>query len=62
MSGKTYLGDGCYVRFDAVAEALVLTTEDGRSITNKIVLDGDVYGALLNFVATLKGAGAELRP
>jgi ribosomal protein S27AE len=51
---KTYLGDGAYVDFDGYA--LVLTTENGISETNRIVLEPEVYEALLGYVARLKGA------
>jgi hypothetical protein len=49
---KRYIGDGCYVDFDGYA--LVLTTEDGISTTNRIVLEPEVYGALVTFVEDLK--------
>ena len=45
---KTYLGDGCYVSFDGYA--LELTTEDGISVTNRVVLEPEVYAALVRFV------------
>ncbi len=46
---KTYLGDGVY----AVVEfgQLVLTTEDGVKATNRIVLEPEVWGALLQYLA-----------
>ncbi len=55
---KTYLGDGAYVEFDGFA--LVLTTEDGVSVTNRIVLEPQVYDALRRYVETLptKHAGS----
>ena len=49
---KVYLGDGCYVEFDGYG--LVLTTENGISETNRIVLEPEVYRALVEFVAHLK--------
>jgi ribosomal protein L14 len=49
---KTYLGDGAYVEFDGYA--LVLTTENGESITNRIVLEPAVYNALREYVEQLK--------
>jgi hypothetical protein len=49
---KTYLGDGAYVDFDGYA--LVLTTENGIRETNRIVLEPEVYAALLEYVARLK--------
>jgi len=52
---KTYIGDGVYVEFDGYA--LVLTTEDGISVTNRIVLEPDVWASLGRFVAALKEQG-----
>lgn len=49
---KAYLGDGCYVTLDGYA--LVLTTENGISETNRIVLEPDVYGELEECVKRLK--------
>ena len=46
---KTYLGDSVY----AVVEGgvLVLTTENGLTGSNRIVLEPEVWGALLKFLA-----------
>jgi hypothetical protein len=53
---KVYLGDGVYAEFDE--GRLVLTTEDGISVTNTIYLENEVYNALLAFVERLrKGKG-----
>lgn len=41
---KTYLGDGVYVGFDGFAA--VLTTENGFSVTNEIMLEPAVFAAL----------------
>ena len=49
---KVYLGDGAYAEFDGYA--LVLTTENGISVTNTIVLEPEVYGALVRFVAAIE--------
>lgn len=49
---KTYLGDGAYVDFDGYA--LVLTTENGIAVTNRIVLEPEVYNALTYYVERLK--------
>lgn len=49
---KSYLGDGAYVDFDGFA--LVLTTENGISETNRIVLEPEVYTALVQYVEHLK--------
>ena len=48
---REYLGDGVYVDFDGFA--LVLTTENVIRITNTIVLEPDVYDALLAYVKQL---------
>jgi len=53
-SRKFYLGDGAYVDHDGYA--LVLTTEDGVRVTNRIVLEPEVYGALVAYVERLKEA------
>lgn len=44
---KTYVGDGVYVEHDGFG--LVLTTEDGYSTTNRIVLEPDVLKDLVRF-------------
>lgn len=49
---KTYLGDGVYAEFDGYG--IVLTTEDGISVTNRIVLEFDVYEMLVKYVNALK--------
>ena len=49
---KTYLGDGAYAELDQYGD-LILTTEDGISITNRIVLGGAEYQALVDFVNRL---------
>ena len=50
---KAYLGDGCYVYFDGYA--LVLTTEDGVSAQNTVIMEPEVYNALTLYVERLKG-------
>lgn len=45
---KEYLGDGVYVDVDELG--LILTTENGIDVTNRIVLEEEVYGALLRYV------------
>jgi hypothetical protein len=47
---KTYLGDGVYANENG--EYVVLTTEDGITITNTVYIDEDVWRALKRFVAT----------
>ncbi len=59
MNLKQYLGDGVYVDFDADLGAFVLTTEDGISVTNRIVLEAEVWAALDDFVQWII---ARLRP
>ncbi len=54
---KTYLGDGAYVEYDGYA--LVLTTENGIEVTNRIVLEPNVYHSLVEYVARLKRAQPE---
>jgi hypothetical protein len=49
---KTYLGDGVYVDFDGYQ--LVLTAENGVSITNTIYLEPAVYGALVAYTERLE--------
>lgn len=46
---KEYLGDGVYVAPDGFG-GLLLTTEDGIRATNTIVLEPEVYNALLRYV------------
>jgi hypothetical protein len=54
---KAYLGDGCYVDWDG--RALVLTTEDGARETNRIVLEQEVYTALVSYVEHLNAEPVE---
>lgn len=42
---KSYLGDGVYANTDGYA--IILTTEDGMRVTNAIVLEPEVYEALI---------------
>lgn len=44
-----YLGDGVYAEVDE-ASRLVLTTSDGITETNRIVLESDVFAILLAYV------------
>ena len=44
IRAKVYLGDGCYAEFDGYG--IVLTTENGIEVTNRIVLEPEVYHAL----------------
>jgi len=48
---KWYLGDGVYVESDG--HDLVLTSENGIDVLDRIVLDDSTYEALLHYVAEL---------
>jgi hypothetical protein len=54
QSSKMYLGDGVYAEHDERCAQIILTTENGISVTNRIVLDSIVYGALVSFVERLQ--------
>lgn len=49
---KRYIGDGVYADFDGYG--IVLTTEDGISVTNRIVVEPEVYDSLMQFVKDLR--------
>ncbi len=49
---KEYLGDGVYV--ELVSGALLLTTENGREVTNSIVLEPTTWENLETYVRQLK--------
>lgn len=49
---KAYIGDGVYVEHDGYA--LVLTTENGLSVQNRIVLESGVYANPVDYVEHLK--------
>ena len=55
-SEKTYLGDGVYVAaFEAhPGKSFALTTSDGISETNSIVLEPEVYEAFIAFAESSK--------
>jgi hypothetical protein len=55
---KVYLGDGVYLALDG--PDLVLTTEDGIRVTNRIVLEPEVYQALLYYVDRIQGQDGDL--
>ena len=48
---KQYIGDAVYVDWDGYA--LVLTTEDGIRVISRIVLEPEVYTALVQYVERL---------
>lgn len=43
---KAYLGDGVYAQWEEPTLSVVLTTEDGITQTNRIVLEPEVLDAL----------------
>jgi hypothetical protein len=51
---KRYIGDGVYVEVDE--QGVILTTEDGVSTTNRIVLEPEVWAALMQFVRLVEGS------
>lgn len=48
---KVYIGDGVYGDFDGFA--IMLTTEDGKSTTNRIVLEPNEWATLRTYVDEL---------
>lgn len=54
---KEYIGDGVYVDYDGYA--LILTTENGISVHDTIILEPDVYRSLVQYVARLKQENKE---
>ncbi len=55
---KVYLGDGVYAQWYKWGE-IILTTEDGVSTTNSIVLEPSVVNALLEFIERSEEKQAE---
>jgi hypothetical protein len=53
---KDYLGDGVYVDVYVDGESIHLTTENGIRTTNSIVLEPEVYAALLRWVERVRHA------
>ncbi len=51
---KTYLGDGVYA--DLERGDVVLTTENGISVTNRIVLEPAVINALTSWLCSIAPA------
>jgi len=49
---KDYLGDGVYADVDG--DSIVLTTENGISVNNRIYLDPDVVAALERYIARVR--------
>lgn len=52
-NNKAYLGDAVYARFEYDSGYLVLTTEDGISATNTIMLEVEVLQNLLDYIKTV---------
>lgn len=51
MERKRYIGDGVYVEFDG--QGLVLTTENGIEVLDRITLEWETYNRLISFVDEL---------
>ena len=51
--GKLYLGDGVYLTF--LDYGILLTTENGIVVTNRIVLEPEVYMALVQYMKRADG-------
>lgn len=49
---RRYIGDGVYADYDGYA--LQLTTENGVTVTNRIVIETEVWKALRDYMAWLK--------
>jgi hypothetical protein len=48
---KSYIGDGVYAELDgAIPNTVVLTTENGIEVTNRIVLEPEVLDALYQWL------------
>ena len=55
MIAKDYLGDSVYAAESEFGE-LILTTENGISATNTIILEPQVIAALLRYLERLKAS------
>lgn len=55
--GKSYLGDGVYVEREN-DWMVVLTTENGECVSNRIYMEPDVFNALLEWAANTLRTGA----
>jgi hypothetical protein len=58
MDAKTYLGDSVYVAFDGYQ--ITLTTNNGEGPSNTIILEPEVYQALIRFVDRIQAAPGTL--
>jgi hypothetical protein len=54
---REYLGDGVYATRGDYGD-ITLTTEDGVRVTNTVVLEREVIGELVRFIATMSGGPA----
>lgn len=54
MPNKSYLGDGVYVEQCAYTQMLLLTTENGIDVTNRIYLEPEVYEQLTKYMERRK--------
>ena len=56
---KEYLGDAVYVNEwdDCGPGGIVLTTEDGYNVTNKVYLEPEVLAAFLRYIERYKKGG-----
>lgn len=50
MSHRQYIGDAVYAEVDDMSGGLVLTTEDGIEVTNRIVLEPEVLETLEGYL------------
>ena len=50
---KTYVGDGVYLEYDNDGD-FILTTENGLEITNRIVLEPEVWRSLAKEAERMK--------
>ena len=53
---KTYLGDGVYARHEA-DDSIVLTAENGVSVSDEISLEFEVYNALIQYACRVWPGG-----
>lgn len=53
MDKKIYIGDGAYAAVDSFGD-LVLTTENGISVQNTVVIEPEFYPMLEDFVKQLR--------
>lgn len=51
LPGKTYIGDGIYADWDGYA--LTLTTENGISVTNQIIIEPREWRELERYISAI---------